>query len=72
MARVLAPPRFVEALAPSSSAQANQAWMRDHTDEYRGRWVAVRAGELLAVGETAREVWDRLEDTNNVLVTKAF
>ena len=70
MARVLSPPRFVEALPPSSSARANQAWIRDHADEYRGQWVAIRAGEFLAAGKAAREVWDRLEDTHNVLLTK--
>jgi hypothetical protein len=73
MAHVLAPPRVVNAdIPPIPSVRANQAWLRDHADEYKGQWVALREGTFLAAGATAREVWDHLESTNSVMLTKVF
>lgn len=73
MAHVLAPPRVVNVDVPASpSVRANQAWLRFHADEYRGQWVALREGTLLAIGATAREVWDHLESTDGVMLTKVF
>jgi hypothetical protein len=72
MAALLAPPRIVKArnTLPAASVRADQAWLRHHADEYRGRWVALREGMLLADGATAREVWDCLESTDGVMLTK--
>lgn len=73
MAHVLAPPRVVNAdIPPTPAVRANQAWLRDHADEYKGQWVALREGTRLAAGATAREVWDRLESTDGVMLTKVF
>jgi len=73
MAHILAPPRVVDVDVPASpSVRANQAWLRLHADEYKGQWVALWEGTLLAVGATAREVWDRLESTDGVMLTKVF
>ncbi|MBL8218686.1 MAG: hypothetical protein JNL62_05635 [Bryobacterales bacterium] len=32
-------------------------WLRQHRQSYAGKWVALEGNELLAVGETAREVF---------------
>jgi hypothetical protein len=73
MANVLAPPRVVDDdISPTPSVRANQAWLRDHGHEYKGQWVALREGTLLAAGSTAREVWDRLESTDGVMLMKVF
>jgi hypothetical protein len=73
MAHVLAPPRVINAdILPAPSVRANQAWLRDHADEYKGQWVALQEGVLLAAGATAREVWDCLENTNGIMITKVF
>jgi hypothetical protein len=73
MAQILAPPRVVNAdIPPTPSVRANQAWLRDHADEYKEQWVALREGRLLTVGTAAREVWDRLESTDDVMLTKVF
>jgi hypothetical protein len=37
-------------------------WLKDHGDMYRGRWVALFAGELLASGESLTDVLAQLED----------
>jgi len=73
MAHILAPPRVVDAdIPPTPSLRANQAWLRGHGHEHKGQWVALREGTLLKVGATAREVWDRLESTDGVMLTKVF
>lgn len=73
MTRILAPARVVNAdVLPTPSVGANQAWLRDHADEYKGQWVALREGTLLAAGATARGVWNRLESTDGVMLTKVF
>lgn len=73
MANILAPPRIVNADIPATpSVRANQAWLRHHADEFKGQWVALREGTLLAAGATGREVWDRLESTDDVMLTKVF
>lgn len=73
MARVLAPPRVVRTDIPSlPSLQANHAWLRAHGGEYRGRWVALQDGMLLATAATARQLRAYLESTDGVLITKVF
>ena len=73
MAHVLAPPRVVNAdIPPTPSVRPNQAWLRNHADEYKGQWVALQEGTLLATGATAREVWDCLESPDGVMLTKMF
>jgi len=73
MAHILAPPRIVNAdIPPTPSVRADQAWLRDHADEYKGQWVALREGTLLAVGAAAREVWGHLESTDDVMLTKVL
>lgn len=73
MANILAPPRIINADIPATpSVRANQAWLRHHADEFKGQWVALREGTLLAAGATAREVWDHLENTDGIMLTKVF
>jgi hypothetical protein len=73
VAHVLAPPRVVNTgVSSTPSVRANQTWLRDHADEHKGQWVALREGALLAAGATAREVWDSLESTDGIMLTKVF
>jgi hypothetical protein len=73
MARILAPPRVVDADIPRSrSVRANHDWLRENASEYEGQWIALRHGTLLASGRSAREVWDRLHTTEDVMLTKVL
>jgi hypothetical protein len=73
MARILAPPRVVRAdLPPVPSLQANQDWLRAHSDGYRGQWVALRDGIFLAAAATARQLRAHLKSIDGVLITKVF
>jgi hypothetical protein len=50
-------------------------WLKDHAGEYRGRWVALFAGELLAHGESLADVTSQLEDHpsgNHALVHRIY
>lgn len=73
MSRILAPPRVVNAnLPPSPSLQANQAWLRTHANEYKGQWVALHDGSPVAIAPTARELKERLDSTEGLMVTRVF
>jgi hypothetical protein len=73
MAHILAPPRVVRTdIPPALSLQANQEWLRVHGDKYRGQWVALRDGILLAAAATARQLRACLESTDGALITKVF
>jgi hypothetical protein len=73
MARVLAPPRVATAdLPPDKSVRENQTWLREHADEYRGQWVALRGGDLLVAAPTANEAWEHLESKEDVLLTRVL
>ena len=73
MARILAPPRVVSAnLPPDPSVRVNLGWMRAHAAEYRGRWVALKEGMLLASAPTARELRDQLPTTADLFLTRVI
>ncbi len=73
MARILAPPRVIRAdLPPVPSVRANHEWLSAHADEYQGQWVALRNGQLIAVGATTRELIAQLESTEGILLTRVF
>lgn len=75
-ARVLAPPIARPThLPPTEGLKASRQWLREHTSEYRGRWVAVRDGELMAVGTSMKEletVIDPGQDNLDILITKVL
>lgn len=72
-ARVLAPPvvKSVPSTPASRAAvKANGVWLEAHRQEYIGRWVALRAGVLLRVRDSYKELVADLDDTTNILLTK--
>ena len=73
MARILAPPKVIRSdLPPDPSIAANMDWLRAHRDEYRGQWVALRAGVLLGTGNSFGELADRIGDIKGVLITMVY
>jgi len=72
MSRLLGPPRVLrDDLPPVPSLRANKAWMETHATEYRGQWIALREGELIASAPTARELRSEVGDLKNTLITRA-
>ncbi|MCI0489601.1 MAG: hypothetical protein L0229_23670 [Blastocatellia bacterium] len=72
-ARVLAPPKVIDAaLPPDPDMKANRTWMKEHTDEYRGKWVALKDGCLLEAANSLEELVELVDDTTGVLMTMAY
>jgi hypothetical protein len=71
--RALAPPRLISSSLPlDETGNANRKWLQAHAGEYKGRWVAIRRGELLGVADSLPELTENLGNTgNDVLLTVA-
>ena len=73
MARILAPPRVVRAdLPPDPSVRANLEWLRANAAQYRGQWIALRDGVLVASAPTARELEVQLPATDGFFLTRVI
>lgn len=71
MDRILAPPRIVRThVPPDPSVRANAEWLRTHAAAYRGQWVALKNGMLVASAPTARELKERLPGVQGILLTR--
>lgn len=57
MARILAPPEvFTDIRLPRLDIKANKLWIDAHRKEYKGKWVALHNGELIASENTFSEL----------------
>ncbi|MBD2182744.1 hypothetical protein [Aerosakkonema funiforme] len=64
-ARILAPPKTTfHKLPPDLYARIHQDWVMQHRFDYRGRWVALREGKLIADAASADELIDRVGEEN--------
>jgi hypothetical protein len=77
LAHVLAPPEIVRhpTQTPNPALLANMAWLREHGSSYRGLWVALRAGELVASAASAEALREVLrtrerDNSNDVVLTR--
>jgi hypothetical protein len=71
-ARALAPPRVISgALPPDGSVAANQQWLRAHTGEYSGKWVAVKNGQLLGAADSLQQLVEQVGNVDGVLLAAA-
>jgi hypothetical protein len=62
--RLLAPPRVTVSLARDVDRMREYRWLRDHWQEYRGRWVAVDGGTVLASAGSLKELRETLKTLN--------
>lgn len=70
MYTVLAPPRIsVSKRKSPTGIGSNTVWLKAHGDEYHGKWVALRAGTLVAVADSVKEL---LKVTGDVRGTDLF
>jgi hypothetical protein len=71
-AYILAPPKVtVSTRPPDPAAKGNMAWLKKHWDEYRGHWVALRGGQLLAVADSLDGLIEQVGEIKNtgIMVT---
>lgn len=72
-ARILAPPQVIHAPAqPNAGVRANRDWLMAYGEDYRGQWVALREGYLLAAGDSLDSVIAQVGGTDSILFTKVF
>ena len=72
MAHILAPPRVkVSPTPPNRSRKGNMVWLKNHWEAYRGKWVALRSGELLAVADSMNALLEQVGEVKNtnIMVT---
>jgi hypothetical protein len=69
-ARVLAPPVVRRSQKPRiKGLAASRNWFRDHASLYRGQWVAVREGKLLAAAASLKELKTMIEPNDDPIST---
>jgi hypothetical protein len=74
-ALILAPPKVtVVPRDPNRDVGADIKWLKQNRAEYRGNWVAIRNGQLLATGKSYDEVSAQVGPVKNtgILVTKIY
>jgi len=72
-AHILAPPKVtVVHRPPDTTWKANREWILAHRLEYRGQWVALRNGELIAAAKSGRALFEKINHAKDVLVTTIF
>jgi len=72
-ARVLAPPRVIrKEIAKKTDLRLNRDWIMQNGDAYRGKWIALRNGELRGAADSLRALFDGLNGDKDVFVTKVF
>lgn len=70
-ARVLAPPAArTVARRTELEPDKDRAWIAANRDEYRGRWVALHNGDLVAVAETPERLVEELNGREDVFLTR--
>lgn len=73
LSQVVAPPIVTTRHeAPRPDIRADRDWIQLHRPEYRGKWVALRNGELLATAETVDALVDEVGNVRNsgILITQ--
>lgn len=71
-ARILAPPKLLRRLPAEPEKRANHEWLRVNRTAYRGKWVALRNGHLLATANAFRELTEQVTIAPDILFTKVF
>jgi hypothetical protein len=62
----------VASTSVKSDCTANRQWLQTHRLEYRGKWVALQEGTLLAEASSANELIQKIGSTQHVLLTAVY
>jgi hypothetical protein len=72
-AYILAPPKVIARdLPPRPDLRANRDWIMTQSNAHRGKWVALRNGELLATADSFDALANQIADPSGILLTKIF
>ncbi len=68
--RTLAAPRVLaRTKSVNRGLQANREWLKAHSEEHRGQWIALKQGRLLGAARSLEELVQAVESTKDVLIT---
>jgi hypothetical protein len=71
LAHLLAPPHVkVGERASGTSRRRDFAWLKHHSDPYRGQWVVLRDGELVAAASTIPELKTQVSSPQSVFLAR--
>jgi hypothetical protein len=74
-AKILGPTLVTDRnLPPDPAATADMNWLKNHNEEYRGQWVALRNGQLLGNAETRKDLLAQVNNPkeNRILITQVY
>jgi hypothetical protein len=54
------------------SIRANRDWLKTHGDEYRGKWLGLRSGELVGSADSVDGLMELVGDDKDVLITRVY
>ena len=72
IARILAPPKIIGRTPADPPIKLNRAWLARHRKQYRGKWVAIKEGKLVAFADEPAELKKKVGDLRGHLVTKVW
>jgi len=71
MAHILAPPKVkVSKRASGASRRKDFAWLKQHSAQYRGQWVALKDGELVAAAATLPELKAQVASPKDIFLAR--
>ena len=59
--KILAPPTTKASSRRDADRQRDYLWIKDHAEEYRGQWVALDEGQLVANASSLQELLNRVK-----------
>lgn len=72
-AETLAPARIIaRRAAQGQGIRANRDWLKEHSEAYRGKWIGLRDGTLVAVAESLDELKNSGVIAKNTLITRVY
>ena len=54
--------KIISVNAPYIDRTSESEWLRQHQREYIGQWIALKGNQLIAQGETGREVFAKVRE----------
>lgn len=65
------PRASIRTLPANSTLVANREWLKENRAAYRGQWIALQNGNLIATGSSLDDLKSRVSESSNVLLTRA-
>jgi hypothetical protein len=74
--KALSPPKFIGTRPPQAAGlKKSQAWFKENASHYKGKWVAVNNGNLLAEADSLKELKNVIDENDmnpSTVIEKIF